>query len=122
MRHLINNNIKYSLHFYLFKNENYRTSLRSMNTIENGFDRGQKIEKIIGLKPPYKGKLLFIVKWENIKETEEVESTIMNIKVPQLVLEFYQNNIKWTDEYPIHVQIKLKKHIKVYHAQVTTNK
>lgn len=43
------------------------------------------------------GKLQFLVKWKNIKKMECVDATIVNEKLPQTVIAFYQKRCFWDD-------------------------
>lgn len=67
------------------------------NVEQNGFDRGYTLEKLVGMTI-IEEKLHFIVKWKNIKKVECVEATIVNEKLPQTVIAFYQKRCFWDDD------------------------
>ncbi len=57
-----------------------------------GFDRKLQPEKICGATHN-KGELMFLIKWKGNNGADLVPATIANLKCPQLVIEFYQKNI-----------------------------
>jgi len=59
-----------------------------------GFDRGLKPEKVMGATEE-DGELLLLVKWKGSPDADLVPSKIANVKCPQLVIEFYQEKLKW---------------------------
>lgn len=61
------------------------------------------MEKIVGVNP-VNGKIIFTIKWKNIRKTEKIESIILYEKVPQLIIEFYQSIIMWIDDSQLSTQ------------------
>ena len=62
-----------------------------------GFDRGLKAETIIGATDS-DGEIMFLVQWENCDEADLVPAKLANIKCPHLVIQFYEQNLKWEDK------------------------
>merc|ERR1711942_168379 len=62
-----------------------------------GFGRGLQAEKIIGIrKEP--GKMFFLIKWKGSEETDFVNSNEAKLKIPQVVIEFYEEKLNWFKE------------------------
>ena len=62
-----------------------------------GFGRGLQAEKIIGIrKEP--GKMFFLIKWRGSEETDFVNSNEVKLKIPQVVIEFYEEKLNWFKE------------------------
>jgi hypothetical protein len=62
---------------------------------ESGFDRGLIPEKVMGITSNSRNDLLYLVKWKDHGGAELIDSSIVNIKCPQLVIAFYQSKISW---------------------------
>lgn len=62
---------------------------------ETGFDRGLIPEKVMGITSNSRNDLLYLIKWKDHGGAELIDSSIVNIKCPQLVIAFYQSKISW---------------------------
>lgn len=62
---------------------------------ETGFDRGLIPDKVMGITSNSRNDLLYLVKWKDHGGAELIDSSIVNIQCPQLVIAFYQSNISW---------------------------
>ena len=60
----------------------------------DGFDLGLQAEKILGASSS-QDELMFLIKWLDSDKTEWVYSKVANVKCPQIVIEFYQQHLKW---------------------------
>ncbi|CAG5098809.1 Oidioi.mRNA.OKI2018_I69.XSR.g15997.t1.cds [Oikopleura dioica] len=58
------------------------------------FDRGYKAEKICGATEK-DGDLQFLIKWKDSEETDLVPAKEANIRIPQVVIKFYEERIRW---------------------------
>ena len=43
-------------------------------------------------------KLFFLIKWKGTEETDFVESREAKMKVPQIVIEFYEEKLNWFND------------------------
>ena len=59
-----------------------------------GFSRGLVAEKIIGLKKEPENTF-FLIKWKGSDETDFVLVKDAKLKIPQIVLEFYEEKLGW---------------------------
>ena len=57
-----------------------------------GFERKLKAERILGVKKSSKG-LMFLIKWQDINEADLVPSEEANVKCPDVVIKFYEDNL-----------------------------
>ena len=64
---------------------------------QRGFGRGLQAEKIIGIRKEQE-KLFFLIKWKGTEETDFVESREAKMKVPQIVIEFYEEKLNWFND------------------------
>ena len=64
---------------------------------QGGFGRGLQAEKIIGIRKEQE-KLFFLIKWKGTEETDFVESREAKMKVPQIVIEFYEEKLNWFND------------------------
>lgn len=55
---------------------------------------GLEPEKILGASHST-GNLMLLIKWQNTDKSEWVYSQVANEKCPQIVIEFYQQHLKW---------------------------
>ena len=57
-----------------------------------GFERKLKAERILGVKKSSRG-LMFLIKWQDINEADLVPSEEANVKCPDVVIRFYEDNL-----------------------------
>ncbi|UJR21714.1 hypothetical protein I4U23_024791 [Adineta vaga] len=70
-----------------------RPGFQSTNT-PSGFDRGFEAEKVLGATDSA-GELMLLVKWRHSDEADLVPARIVNMKCPNLVIEFYEQHSFW---------------------------
>jgi len=61
----------------------------------NGFDRGMIAEEILGATET-SGEVHFLIKWKNVNDAELVPSKVANVKIPQMVIAFYEARLTWS--------------------------
>lgn len=65
---------------------------------ETEFDNGYEAEKILGTTTT-RGPLEFLIQWKGQKKQSLVKAVHANERIPQMVIEYYQRNLKFaTDE------------------------
>ena len=64
--------------------------------IEKWF-QGLAAEKIIGIRKETE-KLFFLVKWKGSEDTDFVDSREAKMKIPQTVIEFYEEKLNWFND------------------------
>ena len=77
------------------QNEKKRKLERMMDQKRSfGFDKGLKAEKVLGVTQN-KDILYLLIKWKGINGCELVPNYVANVKCPQKVIQFYEQNIKF---------------------------
>ncbi|XP_017153176.1 heterochromatin protein 1 isoform X2 [Drosophila miranda] len=66
----------------------------SNGSTTTGFDRGQEAEKILGASDN-NGRLTFLIQFKGVDQAEMVPSSIANLKIPQMVIGFYEERLSW---------------------------
>ena len=61
------------------------------------FYRGFEAEKILGATFET-GKIFFSVKWKDCDHTDIVSASEANLRIPQLVIQFYEQRVDWGEE------------------------
>eukprot|EP00092_Neocalanus_flemingeri_P041352 GFUD01045026.1.p1 GENE.GFUD01045026.1~~GFUD01045026.1.p1 ORF type:complete len:169 (-),score=42.37 GFUD01045026.1:140-646(-) len=64
-----------------------------------GFSRGLTAEKIIGVRKEPE-KMFFLIKWKGSEDTDFVNAKEVKLKIPQVVIEFYEEKLNWFKEDP----------------------
>ncbi|XP_045482717.1 chromobox protein homolog 1-like [Harmonia axyridis] len=59
-----------------------------------GFDRGRTPERVIGVSE-VSGQLEFLIKWKGVMEADLIPREIANIRCPQIVIKYYEENLTW---------------------------
>ena len=67
------------------------------NIRPRGFSRGLEAEKIVGATFET-GKIFFSVKWKDCDQTDIVSAKEANLRIPQLVIQFYEERVEWGEE------------------------
>ena len=62
-----------------------------------GFARGLLVEKIIGVRKEA-DKMFFLVKWKGANDADFVDSREVKMKIPQVVLDFYEEKLNWFND------------------------
>lgn len=75
-------------------NESANESVSSKTTEKTGFDRGLEAEKILGASDSG-GVLTFLIQFKGIDQAEMVPASIANVKIPQMVIKFYEDRLSW---------------------------
>jgi len=60
---------------------------------QNGFDRGLEAEKILGASDS--NGLTFLIQFKGVDQAEMVPANVANVKIPQMVIKFYEERLSW---------------------------
>ncbi|XP_046810795.1 chromobox protein homolog 3-like [Lucilia cuprina] len=84
---------------YEIINENLLvTDFLTRPSVQTGFDKGLEVEKILGATN-VKDQLYLVVKFHGDDEPQLILNTIVNRKIPQMVIKFYEDSLSWdTDD------------------------
>ncbi|XP_044764643.1 chromobox protein homolog 1-like isoform X2 [Coccinella septempunctata] len=64
-----------------------------------GFDLGRTPEMVLGLTD-VSGELEFLIKWKGVYEADLIPREIANVRCPQIVIKFYEENLFWKSPCP----------------------
>lgn len=59
-----------------------------------GFDRGLEPDRIVGATDA-SGELMFLMMWKNCKEADLVPANQVNVRCPEIVINYYENKKQW---------------------------
>ncbi|XP_058977239.1 heterochromatin protein 1 isoform X2 [Musca domestica] len=59
-----------------------------------GFDKGLEAEKILGASDS-NGGLYFLIQFKGVDQAEMVAASVANVKIPQMVIKFYEERLSW---------------------------
>lgn len=79
------------------KAEPEKKSAKKPASRPKGFCRNLPAEKIMGATND-PGELYFLIKWTGTEETDLVAAKEANIKIPQVVIKFYEDRLNWYED------------------------
>ncbi|XP_017132205.1 heterochromatin protein 1-like [Drosophila elegans] len=86
-------------------------------TGSTGFDRGLEAEKILGASD--NGCLTFLIQFKGEDQAEMVPSSVANLKIPQMVIHFYEEHLTFYNENeakPVHLPSEENNNVDVSQA------
>ena len=78
-----------------------KAQLKSATTLGKKGDKKHEImedaeaEKIVGATDDLNGELTFLIKWKDTERADLVPAKVANVKWPQVVIKYYQDNLVW---------------------------
>ena len=77
----------------MFKPESAKAKLIKST---NGFDRGMEAAELLGATKMH-GKIYFLIRWSGTAEAGLVPAQVTNLKIPAMVIEFYEKRMTWAE-------------------------
>lgn len=65
-----------------------------------GFDRGLEPDRIVGATDA-SGELMFLMMWKNCKEADLMPANQVNVRYPEIVINYYENKKQWYCKTPV---------------------
>lgn len=85
------------------KNNEAKKTFITEDNRARGFDRGLEPDKIVGATD-VTGELMFLMMWKNCQEADLVPAREVNIRCPQVVIDYYENKKPWVCK-PVVIEI-----------------
>ncbi|XP_037824403.1 chromobox protein homolog 3-like [Lucilia sericata] len=74
------------------------TDFLNRPSVQTGFDKNLEVEKILGATN-FENRLYLVVKFHGDDEPQLILNTVVNRKIPQMVIKFYEDSLSWdTDD------------------------
>ncbi|KAM7344427.1 chromobox protein homolog 3-like [Cochliomyia hominivorax] len=83
---------------YEIINEKYLvTDFLTRDSVQTGFEKGLDVEHILGATN-VKGCLYLVLKFQGDNEPQLIQAEIVNQKIPQMVIKFYERQLIWESD------------------------